>query len=120
MMTVRHRRTTSPGRRRLTSAMMVTLTSVAAALAVVPLIAILADLSKQGAGALSLDFFTNMPRPVGETGAGMANAIVGTIVLLGIASAVGLPVGIGAGLYLAERGGTKVATLVRFVADVLN
>jgi phosphate transport system permease protein len=119
-MTVRHRRTTSPGRRRLTSAMMVTLTSVAAALAVVPLIAILADLSKQGAGALSLDFFTNMPRPVGETGAGMANAIVGTIVLLGIASAVGLPVGIGAGLYLAERGGTKVATLVRFVADVLN
>jgi phosphate transport system permease protein len=120
MMTVRHRRTTSPGRRRLTSAMMVTLTSVAAALAVVPLIAILADLSTQGAGALSLDFFTNMPRPVGETGAGMANAIVGTIVLLGIASAVGLPVGIGAGLYLAERGGTKVATLVRFVADVLN
>jgi phosphate transport system permease protein len=120
MMTVRHRRTTSPGRRRLTSAMMVTLTSVAAALAVVPLIAILADLSKQGAGALSLDFFTNMPRPVGETGAGMANAIVGTNVLLGIASAVGLPVGIGAGLYLAERGGTKVATLVRFVADVLN
>ena len=99
---------------------MVTLTSVAAALAVVPLIAILADLSTQGAGALSLDFFTNMPRPVGETGAGMANAIVGTIVLLGIASAVGLPVGIGAGLYLAERGGTKVATLVRFVADVLN
>jgi len=99
---------------------MVTLTCVAAALAIVPLIAILAYLLKQGAPALSIDFFTNMPRPVGDGGGGMANAIVGTLILIGIASAVGLPVGIGAGLYLAERGATRLANLVRFLADVLN
>ena len=107
-------------RRRGTSVVMVGLTCAAAALAIVPLIAILAYLIKQGAGALSLDFFTNMPKPVGEVGGGMANAIVGTLILIGIASVVGLPIGIGAGLYLAERGGTKLANLVRFLADVLN
>jgi phosphate transport system permease protein len=107
-------------RRRGTSIVMVTLTCLAAALAVVPLIAILVYLLKQGAGALSLDFFTKMPAPVGEPDGGMANAIVGTLILIGIASVVGLPVGIGAGLYLAERQGTKLANGVRFLADVLN
>jgi len=107
-------------RRRGTSVVMVGLTCAAAALAIVPLVVILVYLLKQGAGALSLDFFTNMPRPVGEPGGGMANAIVGTLILIGIASAVGLPVGIGAGLYLAERGSTRLANLVRFLADVLN
>ena len=107
-------------RRRGTSILMIGLTCAAAALAIVPLIAILAYLLKQGATTLSLDFFTNMPRPVGEPGGGMANAIVGTLILIGIASAVGLPVGIGAGLYLAERGRTRLANLVRFLADVLN
>lgn len=99
---------------------MVSLTCLAAAIAVVPLLVILAYLLRQGASALSLDFFTNMPKPVGEEGGGMANAIVGTLMLLGIASMVGLPVGIGAGLYLAERRGTRLANLVRFLADVLN
>jgi phosphate transport system permease protein len=107
-------------RRRGVSIVMVTLTCLAAAIAVVPLVAILAYLLRQGAGALSLDFFTSMPKPVGETGGGMANAIVGTLMLIGIASVVGLPVGIGAGLYLAERRGTRLANLVRFLADVLN
>ena len=100
--------------------MMIALTCVAAAIAIVPLLLIFAYLLREGAGALSVDFFTNMPRPVGETGGGMANAIIGTVILLGIASTVGLPVGIGAGLYLAEHGGTRVANLVRFLADVLN
>ena len=99
---------------------MIALTCVAAAVAIVPLIAILLYLLKQGASALSLDFFTNMPKPVGEPGGGMANAIVGTLILIGLASAVGLPIGIGAGLYLAERRGTRLANLVRFLADVLN
>ena len=99
---------------------MVTLTCIAAALAVVPLLVILAYLLRQGAGALSLGFFTSMPRPVGEVGGGMANAIIGTLMLIGIASVVGLPVGIGAGLYLAEQRGTKLANMVRFLADVLN
>ena len=107
-------------RRRGVSFVMVSLTCLAAALAVVPLMVILAYLLKQGASALSVDFFTNMPQPVGEAGGGMANAIVGTLMLIGIASAVGLPVGVGAGLYLAERRGTRLANLVRFLADVLN
>ncbi|MFL5507486.1 MAG: phosphate ABC transporter permease PstA [Gemmatimonadales bacterium] len=107
-------------RRRGLSIVMVTLTCVAAAVAVVPLLAILVYLLRQGAGSLSLDFFTAMPKPVGEAGGGMANAIVGTLILIGIASAVGLPVGVGAGLYLAERRGTRLANLVRFLADVLN
>jgi phosphate transport system permease protein len=107
-------------RRRGMSIVMIALTCAAAALAIVPLIAILAYLLKQGASALSLDFFTNMPKPVGDGGGGMANAIVGTLILIAIASAVGLPVGIGAGLYLAERRGTQLANLVRFLADVLN
>jgi phosphate transport system permease protein len=108
------------GRRRGMSIVMIVLTCLAAALAIVPLIVILAYLLKQGAGALSLTFFTSMPRPVGETGGGMANAILGTLILIGIASLVGLPIGIGAGLYLAEQRGTKLANLVRFLADVLN
>jgi phosphate transport system permease protein len=107
-------------RRRATSVLMIGLTCAAAAVAIVPLVAILAYLLRQGAATLSLDFFTNMPRPVGEPGGGMANAIVGTLILIGIASAIGLPVGIGAGLYLAERGRSKLANLVRFLADVLN
>lgn len=107
-------------RRRGTSVVMVVLTCLAAAVAVVPLLVILAYLMKQGAGALSLGFFVHMPKPVGEAGGGMANAIAGTLMLIGIASVVGLPVGIGAGLYLAERRGTRLADLVRFLADVLN
>jgi phosphate transport system permease protein len=118
--TMPRRRARGLARRRGTSVVMVALTCAAAALAIVPLIAILAYLLKQGAGALSLEFFTNMPKPVGEAGGGMANAIVGTLILIGIASAVGLPIGIGAGLYLAERGATRLANLVRFLADVLN
>jgi phosphate transport system permease protein len=107
-------------RRRGVSILMVSLTCLAAALAVVPLVVILAYLVKQGAGALSIDFFTSMPKPVGESGGGMANAILGTLMLIGIASVVGLPVGIGAGLYLAEQRGAKLANAVRFLADVLN
>jgi phosphate transport system permease protein len=107
-------------RRRGTSVVMVSLTCLAAAAAVVPLVAILAYLLREGASALSVDFFTRMPTPVGDTGGGMANAIVGTLILIGIASIVGLPVGIGAGLYLAEHRGGRLANAVRFLADVLN
>jgi phosphate transport system permease protein len=107
-------------RRKGMSVVMIALTCLAAAIAVVPLLVILGYLIKQGASALSLDFFTRMPAPVGEAGGGMANAIVGTLILIGIACVVGLPVGIGAGLYLAEQKGAKLAELVRFLADVLN
>jgi phosphate transport system permease protein len=107
-------------RRRISSGVMIALSFLAASLAVVPLIVILVYLIKAGAGALSVGFFTHMPRPAGEAGGGMANAIVGTLILVGVASLIGLPVGIGAGLYLAEHKGAKLAELVRFLADVLN
>lgn len=107
-------------RRRAMSIGMISVTCIAATLAVVPLVVILAYLMKQGASSVSPDFFTHMPKPVGESGGGMANAIVGTLILIGIAAAFGLPIGIGAGLYLAEHRGTRLANLVRFLADVLN
>jgi phosphate transport system permease protein len=106
--------------RHIVSGGMIGLTYVAAALATLPLLLILLHLVRKGASSLSLDFFTRMPQPVGEIGGGMANAIVGTLVLIGIASLIGLPVGIGAGLYLAEKRSTKLAHIVRFLSDVLN
>ena len=108
------------GRRRVVDRIMIALTYFSAVLATIPLIVILFYLAKQGASSLSVDFFTEMPKPVGEAGGGMANAIVGTLILVGIALAIGLPVGIGAGLYLAEHGRARFATIVRFLADVLN
>lgn len=99
---------------------MMGLTYVAAVLATLPLLLILFHLLKAGAGAISLDFFTQTPQPVGEAGGGMANAIIGTLILVGLACVIGLPIGIGAGLYLAERRGTALANTVRFLSDVLN
>jgi phosphate transport system permease protein len=107
-------------RRKVLNTVMVGLTYGSAVLAVIPLIAILVYLLSKGAASLSPAFFTEMPRPVGEPGGGMANAIVGTLLLVGVASAIGLPIGIGAGLYLAERGRSKLADVVRFLSDVLN
>lgn len=106
--------------RHLVSGAMIGLTYLAAILATLPLLLILAHLLRKGASSLSLAFFTHMPRPVGEPGGGMANAIVGTLVLIGIASVIGLPIGIGAGLYLAEKKSTPLASSVRFLSDVLN
>jgi phosphate transport system permease protein len=94
---------------------------LATVLVIVPLIAIFVYLLIKGARSLNLAFFLQNPVPEGESGGGMANAIVGSAVLLGIASAIGVPVGIGAGIYLAEFGrGTNLATAIRFTADVLN
>lgn len=110
----------SMGRRKLVNAIMVGSTWVAALVATLPLLFILFYLLKQGASSLTVGFFTQNPRPIGEAGGGMANAIVGTLILVATAMAAGLPVGIGAGLYLAEHRGTKLATAVRFLSDVLN
>lgn len=117
-------RTKAPRRsirlRRARSGAMIALTVIAAVLATLPLIFILALLLKQGASALNWAFFTAMPKPVGESGGGMANAMAGTVMLIAIASVIGLPVGIGAGLYLAEHKGERLASVVRFLSDVLN
>ena len=102
------------------SSMMLGLTYAAAVIATLPLLFIIFHLLRQGASFIRPAFFTEMPKPVGEAGGGMANAIVGTLILIGIASAIGLPVGVGAGLYLAEKKGSPLATTVRFLSDVLN
>jgi phosphate transport system permease protein len=107
-------------RRKISNAVMLTLTVLGALVATLPLVFILGYLIKQGASSLHLSFFTNPPKPPGEAGGGMGNAVLGSLILIGVASACGLPVGIGAGLYLAERKSTRLARSVRFLADVLN
>jgi phosphate transport system permease protein len=90
-------------------------------LVIAPLVAIFIDLVYKGAVSLNWNFFTKLPAPVGENGGGMANSIVGSALLLGLASLMGVPVGISAGIYLSEYGrGTKLSNVVRFTADVLN
>jgi phosphate transport system permease protein len=90
-------------------------------LVVAPLVAVFIYLVYRGASSLNWAFFTQIPKPVGESGGGMANAIVGSGILLAVGSLIGIPVGIGGGIFLAEFGrGTKLANAVRFTADVLN
>ncbi len=98
-------------------------TFVAASLSTVvvgALVAIFAYLVIKGGGSVNWDFLTKTPKPVGELGGGMANALVGSIMILGIASLIGIPFGIGTGIYLAEYGHNRFGALVRFTADVLN
>jgi phosphate transport system permease protein len=92
--------------------------SVVAAL--IPLAFILFYVISQGIQALDFDFFTQMPRPVGEAGGGMANSIVGTLMLTGLAAAMAVPIGVMSGIYLSEYPGTRSASVVRFAADTLN
>ncbi len=106
--------------RRIASNFMVGLMLGAVVVAVLPLVFILGDLLVKGAGSLSWSFFTRLPAPAGQSGGGVANAIVGTLIIVGVASLIGLPVGIGAGIFCAEYSGSRLAWLTRFVADVLN
>ncbi len=106
--------------RRAASNVMVALMIAAVVVAILPLFFILLDLIVKGAGSLSWDFFTKMPAPAGESGGGVAHAIVGTLIIVGAAAVIGLPVGIGAGIYCAEYPGSRLTWVTRFVADVLN
>ena len=108
--------------RRHSTNIVISVLSVAATILVVaPLLAILGYLIYKGASSLNVAFFTQIPKPVGEDGGGMANSIVGSGVVLALASLMGIPVGIAAGVYLAEFGrGKFLANAVRFTADVLN
>src|SRR5262245_8915057 len=99
------------------------MTAVVAALAILavaPLVAIFADLVHKGATSIDWNFFVKGPTPAGETGGGVANAIVGSAIIVALACLAGIPIGVGAGLFLAEYGGGRLAWLVRFVADVMN
>jgi phosphate transport system permease protein len=96
------------------------LCALAAFLAVGILAAIFIHVLRQGIGSLNIDFFTKMPAPVGEPGGGVANAIVGTLLIVGIAAVIAIPFGLGAGMYLAEYGEGRFSDLVRLLADVLT
>jgi phosphate transport system permease protein len=111
---------TQSRRRKQFSNLIVVLCGGSVILALIPLAFVFFYVIQQGFSSLNLDFFTKMPKPVGETGGGMANAIVGTLILIGIASSVAIPVGLIAGVYLAEYRRARFAELVRFTADVLN
>lgn len=106
--------------RRLVSNTMVGVMVLAVVVALLPLFFILFDLIVKGAGSLSVDFFTRMPAPAGESGGGVAHAIVGTLIIVGTASLIGLPIGVAAGIYCAEYPGSRLTWVTRFVADVMN
>ena len=106
--------------RLLKSNVMLTLCGLAVLLALVPLAMILFYVISQGFGALNLAFFTQIPKPVGESGGGMGNAITGTLILIAIAAFIAVPVGVITGVHLAEYGRSRFASAVRFAADVLN
>jgi phosphate transport system permease protein len=107
-------------RRRGFNLVMLSLTGVAAVLTVVPLALIFFHLIRAGFGSLNLAFFTELPPVPGESGGGVGNGILGTLMLVGLAGLLGLPLAVGAGVFLAEGGNSRFATLVRFVADVMN
>ena len=107
-------------RRTLADRLATVLAIIAAILVLAPLVAIFSYLVYKGIGSIDWNFLTQAPKPVGEVGGGMGNAIVGSLMILLLASAIGVPLGIGAGIYLAEYGRGRFATLVRFSSDVLN
>jgi phosphate transport system permease protein len=106
--------------RRMLSATMTGLSVGAVLVALVPVILIFFFVIKQGIGSLDWAFFTHMPTPPGEAGGGMANAIVGSLIMIGLAALFAVPVGILSGIYIVESGGTRLGTAARFAADTLN
>jgi phosphate transport system permease protein len=107
-------------RRRITDHVMTGAAVLTVILVLVPLFAIFAYLVYRGFGSINWAFLTQTPKPVGEAGGGMANAIVGSAFILALASILGVPVGVGAGIYLAEYGRNRFGDVIRFTADVLN
>jgi phosphate transport system permease protein len=107
-------------RRKVVSRIAELLCALAILVALLPLVLILFYVIKQGIGSLNFAFFTQMPKPVGEAGGGMANAIVGTLILIGIAALFAVPIGCICGIYLSEYPRTRFGSVVRFAADVLN
>jgi phosphate transport system permease protein len=107
-------------RRRLTDHVMTGAAVLTVLLVLLPLIAIFGYLVYRGVGSINWAFLTHIPAPEGEVGGGMANAILGSFIILSIASVIGVPFGVGAGIYLAEFGRNRLGRAIRFTADVLN
>lgn len=106
--------------RKIKSSLMTSLSLASVLVAVLPLFLVFFYTLVQGISALNINFFIQMPKPVGEAGGGMANAIVGTAILIGLGSAIGLPISVFAGIYLAEYGNNSFGKTVRFLTDVLS
>ena len=106
--------------RRLLSSLIVALCGLSVLVALIPLALILFYVVSQGISALNWSFFTQMPKPVGEPGGGMANAIVGSLMVVGLGALFAIPIGVISGIYAAEYAGTRLASAVRFAADTLN
>ena len=106
--------------RRLVNVVMLSITGLCAAAALAPLLVVLGYIAWKGLGALSWSFLVHLPKPAGEAGGGIANSIVGSAKIVGLAGAMGIPVGVLGGVYLAEFGGGRLGHAVRFCADVLN
>ena len=106
--------------RNFTNGFMQTLTFACAILVVVPLVLVFYHLIEEGFTSINWAFFTQLQKPVGETGGGMANAIVGTFILIGQAAVIGVPIGVLGGVFLSEYGGSKLNWWIRFAADILN
>ncbi len=107
-------------RRKTTDRIMTGVFFACTAIALLPLFAVLGFLLERGVSYLNLDLFTQLPKPAGQPGGGMANAMVGSLIILGIASALAIPIGVLAAIYLAEWGNNPFGFTVRFVADVLT
>jgi len=108
------------GLRKLKSALFVGFCLLSVLLALTPVALIFFFVVRQGIQALNVDFFTQVPRPVGELGGGMANAIIGTLIMTGLGSLFAIPVGVMAAVYVSEFKGSRLGTLTRFAADTLN
>ena len=110
----------SSGRRKIVSAVFVGFCGLSVLVALVPLGFVLFFVASQGIRAVNVAFFVHMPAPVGEPGGGMANAIVGTLIVSGLASLMAVPIGVVSGIYMSEYAGSRFASIVRFAADTLN
>lgn len=106
--------------RKIKSSFMTLLMIMATAVILLPLVIIFFHIVKMGFSSISLDFFMHIPKPTGESGGGMANGMVGSLILIAMASVIGLPIGIFGAIYLVEYGGGRISNIIRFSADVLN
>lgn len=107
-------------RRKIINSLMISLCILAGVITILPLLYIFFYTTRSGISSLNLDFFTQLPAPVGEEGGGMANAIVGSVVLISIGAVIGVPIGILSGIYITEYSKSVISTIVKFTTDVLS
>jgi phosphate transport system permease protein len=107
-------------RRKIVDKLVSSLALLSVAIAIIPLAGVIIFVTSKGLSAINLEFFISLPKPPNEIGGGIGNAIQGTLILIGLASMVGIPIGVLSGIYLAEYGDNRFGSLVRFMADVLS